>query len=176
AALGSLAEVSAHLAGRKRAVQLYDLLGPYAARSAEVECTVSGGPVSRYLGLLASALHRWDDAAGHFEAALAMAARMGSLLWTAETAYALADMLLARGDPADAERARALLASARETTAALGLTRLATKIEALTASAVGVRPPATISSVAPPGEGVFRKEGEYWTIAYAGTVLRLKDV
>ena len=30
--------------------------------------------------------------------------------------------------------------------------------------------------VAQAGGIVFRKEGEYWTIAYAGTVLRLKDV
>jgi len=176
AALGMLAEVCAHLADRERAVQLYELLRPFAARSVEVGCTLSGGPVSRYLGLLAATLRRRDDAATHFEAALAMAARMGSLLWMAETAYAFADMLLARGDPGDAERAHALLASARETTSALGLTRLATKIEALTASAAGARPLVTTPSVAPPGEGVFRKEGEYWTIAYAGTVLRLKDV
>ena len=179
AALGSLAEVSAHLADRERAVQLYELLRPYAARSAEVGCTISGGPVSRYLGLLATTLHRWDDAGTHFEAALAIAARTGSLLWIAETAYAFAAMLLARGDPADAERAHALLASARETTSALGLTRVATNVEALTASAA-VGPAAvteypTPPCVAAPGEGVFRKEGEYWTIAYAGAVLRLKD-
>src|SRR5882724_1091229 len=105
---------------------------------------------------------------------------MGSLLWRAETAYAFVAMLLARGNPADAERARALLASARETTAALGLTRLATKIEALTASAAGGRTAVTEyptpRSVAEPGEGVFRREGKYWTIAFAGAVLRLKDV
>src|SRR5207244_4411222 len=133
-ALGTLAEVSAHLAERKRGVQLYQLLLPYQARSAEVGCTWSGGPVSRYLGLLAATLHCWDDAATHFEAALTMAARMGSLLWMAESAYAFAVMLLARGDPGDAERVHALLASAREATAALGLTRLAAKVEALTAS------------------------------------------
>src|SRR5439155_25015413 len=94
--------------------------------------------------------------------------------------YAFAAMLLARGDPADAERACALLGSARETTSALGLTRLATKIEALTASAAvgrtAVTEYPTPRSVAEPGEGVFRREGKYWTIAFAGAVLRLKDV
>ena len=39
-------------------------------------------------------------------------------------------------------------------------------------------------SLGPPGapgepplrsENIFRKEGEYWTIAYSGTILRLRD-
>lgn len=43
----------------------------------------------------------------------------------------------------------------------------------------GYRSPAvshtSASRAGPAGDGVFQQEGEYWTIAYAGTTVRLKD-
>jgi hypothetical protein len=62
-----------------RAVILYDLLLPYRDR-----CVVIGsihnnrGPVSRWLGGLASILSRYDEAERHFEHALEMNARIRS--------------------------------------------------------------------------------------------------
>ena len=39
---------------------------------------VALGPVARYLGILAATTSRWEDAARHFEDALALSARIGA--------------------------------------------------------------------------------------------------
>lgn len=69
----------------------------------------SYGALSRYLGLLAGLLERWDDAARHFEDALAMNERMQTPVWLAYTQYQYAAMLLACGASSDRERALAML-------------------------------------------------------------------
>ena len=79
------------------------------------------GSVSRYLGLLATALERWDDAAGHFEEALALNERMGARPWLARTEDDYARMLLVRGRPGDDERARELRDQALATFSELGM-------------------------------------------------------
>jgi len=85
------------------------------------EGEVSTGAVSRYLGILASALGRFDDAVCHFEHALALNARMGARPWLAHTRHDYARMLLARGEAADRERAQDLLDQALVTYRALGM-------------------------------------------------------
>ena len=70
-----------HLSGdRARAATLYQLLLPYAGHTVVIGNAVAcHGALSRYLGALATTLERWDEAAQHFEDALAMNARMGAL-------------------------------------------------------------------------------------------------
>ena len=46
-------------------------------------------------------MERWEEAAQHFEDALAMNARMGARPWLAHTQHEYAVMLLARDQPGD---------------------------------------------------------------------------
>ena len=66
-----LAETSALLADTASAVVLYRLLVPWGAFNAADHPEGIRGAVSRYLGLLATTMERWEDAERHFEAALA---------------------------------------------------------------------------------------------------------
>ena len=116
--LSVLAEVATYLGDRPGARTLYDLLLPYAQRNATLTGEISIGSVSRYLGLLAAVLERWDDARHHFEEALEMNERMNAWLWLAHTQQDYGRLLLERGE---ARRGRELTASALATYQELGV-------------------------------------------------------
>jgi hypothetical protein len=97
------------------AAVLYGLLVPHTALNAADTPEAISGSVSRYLGLLAATLTRWDDAAEHFEAALAMNERMGLRPWLAHTQLDYARTLQARNESGDRERALRLIGDARST-------------------------------------------------------------
>src|SRR5215510_4263913 len=78
--------------------------------------------------MLAATMERWQDAAQHFEDALAMNARMGARPWLAHTQYQYAVMLLARHQPGDRDKAMALLQEALTTARALGMHALERRI------------------------------------------------
>ena len=92
--------------------------------------TACYGAASRYLGLLATTMERWEDAAQHFEDALAMNARMGARPWLAHTQHEYADMLLARNQPGDRDKAMALFNEALTTARELGMRALEARITA----------------------------------------------
>ncbi len=120
-----LAEVCASLADVRRAGLLYDLLLPYAERNIMVGGAMAcNGPAARFLGQLSATMERWQDAEQHFERALAMSTRMGARPYVAHTQREYAEMLLAREEPADAERAAALLREAVQMADDLGMTLL----------------------------------------------------
>ena len=79
------------------------------------------GAASRYLGILAAALGRWDDAERHFEHALQMNERMGARPWLAHTQLDYADMLRRRGRADDVARSQELARSARTLADEIGL-------------------------------------------------------
>jgi tetratricopeptide (TPR) repeat protein len=122
-----LAETCTILRDRESAGLLYRMLLPYAAFNAADQPEGMRGSVSRYLGLLATATERFDDAQRHFEDAIAMNARMGARPWLAHTQHDYARMLFARDAPRDAARGTELLASAKTTCEELGMTSLATR-------------------------------------------------
>jgi hypothetical protein len=161
--LAYLAEACVHLRERQRAAVLYERLLPYRDR-----CLVMGqsggseGALARYLGQLAAMLERWEDAAGHFERALEIHTRMGARPLLAHTQHEYAAALLERRRPEDRERANRMLAEALATADELAMSVLAERIRVAGGSA---RPQAS----------VFRREGEYWTIAFEGSEFRLKD-
>jgi DNA-binding SARP family transcriptional activator len=132
-----LAETSALLADRDSAPVLYRLLLPWATFNVADTPEWMRGSVSRYLGLLAATLERWDDAARHFEDALAANEKMGARPWFAHTQHDHARMLLTRGDPGDRERAQGLLDRALATYHELGMKRPPASGEVLRESETG---------------------------------------
>jgi len=142
------------LAGAER---LYALLAAFAP--GDGRAGPWAGAAAYYLGLLAGARHRWELAAGHFEDALRAAGGGAAMpVRAAQLGYARA--LLGRGAPGDAARAERLLVELL-----LGV-RLA----------VGTASPAAAAAAeaADPPRYVFRREGEYWTLAGAARLSRVR--
>jgi tetratricopeptide (TPR) repeat protein len=110
--MSMLAETSALLRRRDSATVLYRLLTPWAELNVGDHPEAIRGSVARYLGILASAVERWDDAELHFEAAIAANERMGLRPWLALTRHDYARMLVARAGSGDRERADRLLGQA----------------------------------------------------------------
>ncbi len=123
---------------------LYGMLLPYASRVG-VLFVHSIGAGSFYLGLLARALSRLDDAARHFEDALAMHERVPALLVL--TQYQYGRLLLLRAAPGDRKRAISLLASAVEGARRLEMNRIADQALTAKLEAEGVEPGKVRSSI-----------------------------
>jgi tetratricopeptide (TPR) repeat protein len=182
-ALAALAFPAAATGKPPELEQVYQLLLPYAGRNvlAGRDVVVCLGPVARSLGILAASLSRFDEAAGHFEDALEANVRLRARPHLAYTQYEYSAMLLRRGRAEDAPRAAALLAQAFDTAKQLGMGHLLEVIQALNASP---EEPLTTTGVANSQDstlpaleeaGTFRLEGEYWTIAFQGKAVRMRD-
>jgi tetratricopeptide (TPR) repeat protein len=128
-----LAEACGFLDDSECAAPLYRLLLPHEDRNVAGGSEVSTGAVSRYLGILAASMTRFEDAASHFEFALTMNERMGARPWLALTQDDYARMLLLRGGPGHRERARELLDSAIATYRELGMETYAVRAAAVMA-------------------------------------------
>jgi tetratricopeptide (TPR) repeat protein len=149
--------------------RLYQALVPYRNQvivGAMPHPVVCWGSASFYLGLLAAVTSSWAEAGGHFEAAIAAHERLGARPLLARTRYEYARMLLARGQAGDRRQADELLDQALAGASTMGMAGVAEEIQALRAA--GEVAPEVAAST-------FRQDGEYWTIAYDGSVVRLKD-
>jgi tetratricopeptide (TPR) repeat protein len=104
-----LAEACAALGDARHAPRIYEALEPYGEYNVMAHPEFSLGSAERYLGLVACAMSRWEEAASHFERALAMNADMGTPPWLAHSQHDYAAMLLARGEPGDRKRAGELV-------------------------------------------------------------------
>jgi DNA-binding SARP family transcriptional activator len=123
------ARACAHLRDADRAAILNEQLRSYAGINVVTGLGISClGSVELHLGLLAATAARWDEADRHFMSARAMHARLRSPPWSAHAEHEQALMLMARGRADDRARARELLASARATAEALGMTRLSERV------------------------------------------------
>lgn len=131
ASIAFLAEVCVALNDAPAAAALYHLLLPHAGHTL-VPGNGSGcpGAADRYLGLLAATMGHWADAERDFADAIAINERTGGLAPLAHTRRDLAAMLLRRGGPGDAARARPLLEQALTEARRLGLVALARRTEA----------------------------------------------
>jgi hypothetical protein len=132
-----------------------------------------------YLALLATTTSRWAQAADHFQAAIRAHDRPGARSLLARTSYEYARMLLRRGRAADRSRALGLLDRTLATADHLGMVAVAEGIRTLQAAQAGWPMPAepAAAETAAPGAAMnlFRREGEYWTVMFEGSVVRLKD-
>jgi tetratricopeptide (TPR) repeat protein len=151
--LAQLAQVIARVGGHPLAEWAYGALLPHRGLfGVEGIGAACWGSVERPLGLLAASLGRTEEAVEHFDAAVAAHRAAG---WPLYVAVTLRDAGLAFGDQA---RLGAALALFRE----LGVTRRVTELEGRIAPAE----PAN----------VFHRDGDVWTLGYAGRVVLLKDV
>jgi tetratricopeptide (TPR) repeat protein len=115
-----LAQLATHFEDRARAQTIYDYLLPHAHQNASLTGEIAIGSVSRYLGLLAMLIERWDDSERHFEEALEMNERMNARAWLAHTQEDYGRMLLERGG---ADHGSKLIAAAFATYDELGMPR-----------------------------------------------------
>lgn len=130
------AEIAARIGAIEAAAVLYRTLLPHRDRIVTAIFTVTGS-VERPLGVLAATLERWDDAEQHFAAAAEIHKRLGAKLFLARTWLNWGDALLARGDPADSQRARELLQRAVELARQHGGGAVERAAEALLAAPLG---------------------------------------
>jgi class 3 adenylate cyclase/tetratricopeptide (TPR) repeat protein len=151
-----LAEICVDLGEAKHAEIVYRLLAPYSARNAMLGYYHTFGSVAFALGRLAALLGRFDEAAAHFEMALAANAQIRAMVPLAHTEGELAKLLLARGEGDNIERAGVLIASARRKAEALNLVRVHQKLERLSANRAA---PAQRDPTATRAEG-FAESGE----------------
>ncbi len=166
--MAQLARLCARLADAPRAALLYDLLLPDADRNLVIGfANACEGAAGHFLGMLAVTQGRDDEAAHHFEAALAMNARMGARPALAHTQREYGALLLRRNE---IPRASELLAAATATYEELAMTSFVEQVRALQQSTGA--PPAEDR---PPAANLFARQGDYWTVRYDDTVIRLRD-
>jgi len=164
-AMDELARACAFLGDVPRARVLYDLLRPYDDQVIVISTGhACNGSVGRPVGMLATTLGRFEDAAVHFERALAVNARMGARPDLAHAQREYAAMLLRRDGAGDRARAEQLLAAAMTTYGDLGMQSSLERARTLQAP----RGPS-VAAV----HNVFRRDGGTWTVAYDGVECHL---
>jgi tetratricopeptide (TPR) repeat protein len=176
--LALAAEVLARLRDPIRSERVLELLRPYADLNATVASLIWLGSTTRALALASGVLGRWDESAAYFEHALEWHRRKGALLWLGHTQVDYAAMLVERGASGDLQQAAGLLEGAQRLGRDLEAMRLATRVEMLArdchatptvAPSAVTHPPRALSARA-----LFRREGEYWTVAHGEHTVRLK--
>ncbi|MGH2991025.1 MAG: adenylate/guanylate cyclase domain-containing protein, partial [Solirubrobacterales bacterium] len=138
-AMARISDACAHLGDARRAEILYEKLLPFAGQAIVAgRAAALDAPVSAYLGRLALAMGRHEDAIGHLEDSLEMSARMGERPYAAEVTHYLASALLERGASGDRERALELLGSCLEAAQEMGMRRVVERALALRLEAQGL--------------------------------------
>jgi hypothetical protein len=151
-----LAQTIAGIGGHGLGPWAYETLLPYGHLfGVEGIAGAWCGSIERALGLLAATVGRTEDAASHFDAAVAANRAAGAPLFVART---LRDAGMSLGDR---ERIAAALDAYRD----LRIESRIAEVEAW----LSARPPRA-------AVGVFRREGDVWTLGYDGTLVRLKDL
>ncbi|SPL93415.1 unnamed protein product [[Actinomadura] parvosata subsp. kistnae] len=147
------------------------------------------GPYDLWLGRVDAALERWTEAVDELTAAWRSADAMGARPWSVLARTHLAETLLARGAPGDAERARELLEEVRREAEHLGMrqvldyARRATARPPVASESTGgdqrpgtrEAPGHTGGAASANGGGEFRRDGAVWALAFAGRLAHLPD-
>ncbi|HEX6676745.1 MAG TPA: AAA family ATPase [Actinomycetes bacterium] len=162
-AAATVAEVAAAARDEPLCALAERLLRPHAGGLVVTGGAVEvAGPVSFYLGLLAGAAGRPQEALGHVADALAQAERMDARPWVARLHHQLGVTLAERGGAEDRQAAERHLRAAADGAERLRLAFLADQAR------------ARLGLVAAP-ENVFRREGDVWALGFGGMVVRLPD-
>jgi hypothetical protein len=157
-ALADLAVVAAGIGDTAAAALLYDALAPYRGRLVVwAGAVTTWGPVSHYLGLLASALGKAEDAVRHFEEAVDLEQQIGALPYLAHSLSGLAGALAAQEGVGDAARASEHRRRARQIAERLGMTVLLERL------------------VPPADEWTLVRDGQDWLLQAGPEQARLRD-
>jgi class 3 adenylate cyclase/tetratricopeptide (TPR) repeat protein len=120
--LALMSEGVARLRHREHAAAVYNELVPFADRNVVVGGGwVCHGSISRFLGLLATVVGRYDDAERHFAVALQMNQRLKARPLVALTRADFAYMLAERGRSEDLGRANELIGEALRVGGEIGM-------------------------------------------------------
>jgi tetratricopeptide (TPR) repeat protein len=163
----SLADACVLVGDKRRGVQLYELLLPYADDSTISYSKQTFGPVALRLGTLAAMLGRPADADRHFATALDRCEMLCARAIRARVLLDHARALEGRDDPDARDRGDAMLDEAADLCDELGIASLGERIAALR---------GRVAAASAEGDAVFRRDGEFWTIAYGGQTFRLRDL
>lgn len=168
-ALTHAADAAAILGHRDVAAVLLPLLDEFADRAVVIDRGLAcKGVTARLLGLLQGVLGDHGRAIDLLERSLAGHERMGASAFAARNRAEFAAALLRRGDSVDAKRAASLLEEAERAARTLGMSGLLAEIESIRRTGTAAEPVEGAANV-------FRREGEWWTLAFAGRVIRLRD-
>ena len=190
--IGILAETCAHCGELEWCNQLYEIMSPYRDHCVVAAWgVVFDGSVSHFLGILSAALGRFDDAAAEFQVALDINLRMRATPIVTRTQIHFAELLLTRGRGGDIDRAVELLSRVIESNKQgeqigylarcrelLSETNCGTgrrTVELLHGRDATRKDMNTTNPVQDLTDGYrFRREAEFWTIIFGGTVSRLR--
>ena len=114
------ADVAIECEDRQAAGPLFNLLAPWADQLSTNGGGSTNGPVSHFLGGLATVLGRYDEADSFFARAAAFNARVNAKFFAAQTDLLWGRMFAERGEGSDAEKARQLLRRSQAAARALG--------------------------------------------------------
>jgi class 3 adenylate cyclase/tetratricopeptide (TPR) repeat protein len=167
-------EALAMMSERDAAAELYPSVLE-AMRGGQLIRPFDGRLLETLAGIAAAAGRRWSDAERHFERALALAERLPHRIEKPEARRFYAGMLIDRDEPEDRIRARSLLKEAIEGYRRLGMPRHEEMARTLLKGIRVRRPLAAGPDGLASNEAFFRREGDYWTVAYEARVSRLKD-
>jgi tetratricopeptide (TPR) repeat protein len=126
-----LTEVSSQFGWTDELERLYPMVETFPARCPIHMITM--GMMDRIVGTAAAALDKWDEAEQHFEKAISDAGAWPNSFDEPEVKHRYAEMLLRRGRPEDADRARRFLESAIEKYRERGMPIVLAQAEALLA-------------------------------------------
>jgi tetratricopeptide (TPR) repeat protein len=116
-AMAVFAEVAIECRDARGARRQFERLAPWASQSS-AGALIAEGPISHYLGGLASVLGHYDEADVYFSQAAAVNHRVGAKFFAARTDLSWGKMFAKRGAPGDTEKARDLLSRAQTVAAA----------------------------------------------------------
>jgi tetratricopeptide (TPR) repeat protein len=183
AVLALLTEMADRTGHTAAAAALEPLLATVSHRYLAANGLAWLGSAQRYRGLLAGLAGRRDQAAALLRDAARENRAVGSTFWALRCELDLARTLRA-GDSAAGDEARALIDAVAEAAHAQGFAGLVAEAGKLVAAQSGAtgRPgtPGRSEDLAfglpeDRAEASFRREGEFWTIVFAGAQVRLRD-
>jgi len=136
--LTAAAEAAALVGDDEPCAVLLELVGELGSRNVGLGTTAYHGVTDRYLGLLAVALGRAEDAVRHHQTAMAMFAAFGARPWLARSGYDLARALLARDADGDGARALSLLNDSLDAAHEIGMPALVEEVLAIKLDLQGI--------------------------------------
>lgn len=157
-AVSELAIVAAGTHNTAAAAQLHRVLTPFKGRLVvRGGANIVVGPVDHYLGLLATALGRLDEAIADFGEALALQEQIGALPGLAYSLEALSAALTLRAGPGDLQSASEHRRRARSIAERLGMTLLLRQLSR------------------PADEWALQRDGNDWLLQAGAEEARLRD-